>query len=62
MLALQSCFSSDSFLFYKSVNCQEVFKFFVRELNDKIKTDFIHTKRTTFPTKMKINIRLEELK
>ena len=36
--------------------------FFVRVGNDIINTDFMHTKRTTFPTKMKIGIHLEEVK
>ena len=30
--------------------------------NDIIKADFMHTKRATFPTKIKIGIHLEELK
>ena len=34
----------------------------VRAGNDIIKADFVHTKRTSLPTKMKIGIRLEELK
>ena len=33
----------------------------VRAGNEIIKADFIHTKRTTFPTKMKIGINIEEL-
>ena len=36
--------------------------FIVRAGSDIIKTDFMHTKRTNFPTKMKIGIHLEELK
>ena len=36
--------------------------FIVRAGSDIIKTDFMHTKRTTLPTKMKIGIHLEELK
>ena len=36
--------------------------FNVQAGNDIIKADFIHTKRTTFPTEMKIGIHLEELK
>ena len=36
--------------------------FVVRAGNDIIKADFMHTKGTTFPTEMKISIRLEELK
>ena len=36
--------------------------FIVRAGNDIIEVDFMHTKRTTFPTKMKIGRHLEELK
>ena len=36
--------------------------FAARAGNDLIKADFMYTKRTTFPTKMKIGIHLEELK
>ena len=36
--------------------------FIVRAGSDIIKTDFMHTKRTNFPTKMKIGVHLEELK
>ena len=36
--------------------------FIVRAGNDIIKADFMHTIRTTFPTKTKIGIHLEELK
>ena len=36
--------------------------FIVRTGNDIIKADFVHTKRTTLPTEMKIGIHLEELK
>ena len=36
--------------------------FIVRAGSGIIKTDFMHTKRTNFPTKMKIGIHLEELK
>ena len=36
--------------------------FIVRAGNDIIKEDLMHTKRTTFPTKMKTGIQLEELK
>ena len=36
--------------------------FIVQAGNNIIKADFMHTKRTTFPTKMKIGILLEELK
>ena len=36
--------------------------FIVRAGSDIIKTDFMHTKRTNFLTKMKIGIHLEELK
>ena len=36
--------------------------FIVRAGNDIVKEDFMHTKRTTFPTKIKIGIYLEELK
>ena len=36
--------------------------FIVREGSDIIKADFMHIKRTTFPTKMKTGILLEELK
>ena len=36
--------------------------FTVRAGNDIIKADFMHTKKTTFSTKMKIGIYLEELK
>ena len=36
--------------------------FIVRAGNDIIKADFVHNKRTTLPTKMKIGIHLEELK
>ena len=36
--------------------------FIVRAGSDIIKADFMHTKRTNFPTKMKIGIHLEELK
>ena len=34
--------------------------FIVRAGNDKIKADFMHTKRTTYPIKMKTGIHLEE--
>ena len=36
--------------------------FIVRAGGDIIKADFMHIKRTTFPTKMKTGILLEELK
>ena len=36
--------------------------FIVRAGSDIIKTDFMHTKRTNFPTEMKTGIHLEELK
>ena len=36
--------------------------FIVQAGNDIIKADFLHTKRTTLPTEMKIGIHLEELK
>ena len=36
--------------------------FIVRAGSDIIKADFMHTKRTNFPTKMEIGIHLEELK
>ena len=36
--------------------------FIVRAENDIIKVDFMHINRTTFSTKMKIGIHLEELK
>ena len=36
--------------------------FIVRAGSDIIEADFMHTKRTNFPTKMKIGKRLEELK
>ena len=36
--------------------------FIVRAGSDIIKADFMHIKRTTFPTKMKTGILLEELK
>ena len=36
--------------------------FIVRAGNDIVKADFMHTRRTTFPTKMKIGIYREELK
>ena len=36
--------------------------FIVRAESDIIKADFMHIKRTTFPTKMKTGILLEELK
>ena len=36
--------------------------FIVRAGSDIIKTDFMHTKRTNFPTKMKNGVHLEELK
>ena len=36
--------------------------FIVRAGSDIIKADFMHTKGTNFPTKMKIGIHLEELK
>ena len=36
--------------------------FIVRAGSDIIKADFMHTKRTNFPTKMKIGRHLEELK
>ena len=36
--------------------------FIVRAGNDIIKEDFIHTKRTSFATKIKIGIHLGELK
>ena len=47
-------------------NTSQVFKlrgvlFIVRAGSDIIKVDFMHTKRTTFPTKMKIGIHLEKL-
>ena len=34
--------------------------FIVRAVNDIVKADFIHTKRTTSPTKMKIGLHLEK--
>ena len=36
--------------------------FIVQAGNDINKADFTHTRRTTFPIKMKIGIHLEELK
>ena len=36
--------------------------FIVRAANNIIKADFMHTKITTLPTKMKIGIHQEELK
>ena len=36
--------------------------FIVRAESDIIKVDFVDTKRITFPTEMKIGIRLETLK
>ena len=36
--------------------------FIVRAGNDIIKAEFMHTKRTTLSTEMKIGINLEELK
>ena len=36
--------------------------FIIQGESDTIKLDFMHTKRTTFPTKMKTGIHLEELK
>ena len=36
--------------------------FIVRAGNDIVKADFLHTKETTFPTKMKTGIHLEKLK
>ena len=36
--------------------------FIVRAGNDIIKADFTHTKRTTFPTKMKTGMHIEEPK
>ena len=36
--------------------------FIVRAGSDIIKADFMHIKRTTFPTKMKTGILLEDLK
>ena len=36
--------------------------FIVRAGNDIVKADFMHTKRTTFPTEMKVGMHLEKLK
>ena len=47
------------------MNIVELFKrclFIVQAGSDIIKADLMHIKRTTFPTKMKTGILLEELK
>ena len=42
--------------------CNEQLRGVVRAGSNIIKADFMHTKRTTLPTKIEIDIHLEELK
>ena len=59
---LQSLSSVTAGLTVGAVHSLRAVLFIVRVGNDIVKADFMHTKRTTFPTKMKIGIHLEELK
>ena len=49
-------------LFYVKDEMLRCVLFIVQAGNDIIKADFVHIKRTTLPTKMKIGIHLEEPK